>query len=189
VRDTLLLIALLAGLPAPGCTPATSDEGPGPDSGLPRTDAAAAPVPDGAAAPDPGPANSVACQHLRAGPYEPVTGKPTSTYSDPGPPIQNGRKAYRLTLPAPPRTGHVSFKVPAAGEYVLFTSRSVPITVFTWDGTQLNPTAVASTVPECTEVKSRESYYLATDTKPHVFRFGGDSATPVDLVLTAAAAP
>jgi hypothetical protein len=178
--DTLLRMALIAGLPVAACSPAaTAPPGPPRTDGGGTSDAAS-----GADAVSPALANMVGCKHLKDGPFSPVTPKTMSTYIDPGPPIDNTAKAFRLTMPAPPRTGHVSFKVPSNGDWVIFTSRSLPITVFTWDGTALTPKSVASTVPECTEVKSREVYELATDSKPHVIRFGGDSADPVDVVLS-----
>jgi hypothetical protein len=131
-------------------------------------------------------ANSQACQLLKAGPFTPVTGPPTYQFSNPGPAVSNDKKAYRVSLSPPSRTGHFSFKTPAAGEYVIFTSRAVPIAVFTWDGVIVDVKSTASSVPECSEVKNRESFALVTDSKPHVIRVGPDSGGAVDLVITSA---
>jgi hypothetical protein len=87
-----------------------------------------------------------------------------------------------LSQPSP-KNCDKAFKVPAAGEYVIFTSRSLPITVFSWDGMTVNPKSIEASIPECTEVKGRESFMLAVDTKAQVIRLGGDSAQGVDLVL------
>jgi hypothetical protein len=130
-------------------------------------------------------ANAQACQALRSGPFAPVTGRATYTFSDPGPAVSNDRKAYRVTLPSPSNVGHVSFKVPAAAEYVVFASRPLPIAVFTWDGTILNPKTLASSVSECAEVKTRLSFDLMTDTRAHVIKLGPDSGGAVDLALAA----
>jgi hypothetical protein len=179
-----LLIAFIAALPlaasAGGCSPAATDPGPRPDGG---SIADGAPMMDAVSQ---AAVNMVGCQHLKNGPFSPVTVVSMSTYVNPGPPIDNSGKAYRLTLLAPPRTGWVSFKVPASGDWAFFTSRPVPIQMFTWDGLMIAPKDVASSVPECTEVKSRETFPLVTDTKPHVIKLGGDSATGVDVVVTSA---
>jgi hypothetical protein len=131
-------------------------------------------------------ANGQACQLLKAGPFTPVTGKVMYTFTDQPPPVLNDRKAYRITLPAPSRVGHVSFKVPAPGEYVVFTSRALPVSVYTWDGVIINSKTVAGSVSECGEVKGRESFDLLVDTKSHILRFGPGSDGTVDLVLTTA---
>jgi hypothetical protein len=132
-------------------------------------------------------ANAQACQALKGGPFVAVTGKPNYTFSDPGPAVQNDRKAYRVALPSPANVGHVSFKVPAAGEWVVFTSRATPIGVFTWDGTIINPVTVTTGIAECGEVKARESFTLTTDTRAHAIRLGPDSGGTVDLFVSAAA--
>ena len=75
--------------------------------------------------------------------------------------LQRPRPAHRQQrprptgspCPRPPKAGHFGFKVPSAGEWVIFTSRSVAVKVFTWDGIPLEPKGVAGSVPECTEVK------------------------------------
>jgi hypothetical protein len=131
-------------------------------------------------------ANRQACQRLKGGPFATVTGLPTYTFSDPGPPVQNDGKAYRVSLPPSPKVGHVSFKVPAAGEYVFFANRGVPIAVFTWDGTIIGAKTVTDSVSDCTEVKARESFELSTDSRAHVIRLGPDATGSVDLVVTAA---
>jgi hypothetical protein len=131
-------------------------------------------------------ADGQACRLLKSGPFAPVMGQPTYTFSTPAPPVQNDAKAYRISLPSPSRVGHVSFKVPAAGEWVLYTSRSLSITVFTWDGSMIATKTVADHVADCTEVKGRESFDLMIDSRAHVIRFGPDSGDSVDLVVTAA---
>jgi hypothetical protein len=132
-------------------------------------------------------ANALACQAFKSGPFAPVTGRANYTFSDPGPPVQNDRKAYRVSLPSPSNVGHVSFKVPAAGEYVIFASKPLPIALYTWDGTIISPKTVTDTVSECAEVKARQSFDLGIDTKAHVIRLGPDSGGTVDLLLSAAA--
>jgi hypothetical protein len=132
-------------------------------------------------------ADGQACRLLKGGPFTPVMGQPTYTFSTPAPPVQNDAKAYRISLPSPSRVGHVSFKVPAAGEWVLYTSRALSITVFTWDGTMVPSKTVADHVGDCTEVKGRESFDLMVDSRAHVIRFGPDSGDSVDLVVSAAA--
>ncbi len=185
-RTLVALIATSPLLPAGlACAPA-SDPGGGTDGpGRPRdgggSDAASNPTDAASFAA----ANTIACQHLKSGPFSPATGKLMFTYTDPGPAIDNSAKAFRLTLPDPPKAGHFGFKVPSAGEWVIFTSRSVAVQVYTWDGSPLQPKGVAGSVAECTEVKDRESFDLTTDTKPHVIRFGGDSPGTVDVVITA----
>jgi hypothetical protein len=178
--DTLIRLALIAGLPALACAPASPEQRTPPrnDAGLPMADGAA-PSPDAVSL---AASNMVGCRHLKTGPFSPATGKVLFSYSDPGPPIDNGAKAYRLTLPK--AGGHFGFKVPSEGEWVIFASRTVPIQVFTWDGTRIEYKEATAMVPECTEVKVRENYMLATDTKPHVIRFGGDSEAPVDVVIS-----
>jgi hypothetical protein len=152
------------------------------DAGVPRGDGGGstdAPASSGQSA------NALACARLKAGPFTPMTAKVMPTYRDPAPPIQHGQ-AYRVTLPAPPRSGNVGFKVPAAGEYVIYTSRSLPVYMFTGAGTAILAKSVAASIPECTEVKDRESFDLTTDTEAHVIRLGGDSATGVDVVISPA---
>jgi hypothetical protein len=131
-------------------------------------------------------ANSQACQLLKSGPFSMVTGKSTYTIADPGPPVLNDKKVYRIALPAATTAGHVSFKAPATGEFVVFTNRSLAVTVFTWDGLMIQMKTVAASVSECPEVKGRQSFDLALDTKPHSLRIGPDPGGSVDLVLTAA---
>jgi hypothetical protein len=131
-------------------------------------------------------ANSQACQLLKGGPVTTVTGTTLYTFKTEVPAVLNDRKVYRVTLPAPSQVGHVGFKVPANGEYVIFTNRTTPLTVYTWDGTILASKTIAGSVSECPEVKSRESFDLVVDTKPHVIKFGPGSDGTVDLVLTAA---
>ena len=72
--------------------------------------------------------------------------------------------------------------MPAKGEYVLYTSRPVPIGVFTWDGTQIPARTVEGGVAECNEVKGRESFDLGIDTQAHVIRLGPNSQA-VDIVI------
>jgi hypothetical protein len=173
-------VLVLIPLTALACTPqATGPMNAGPDGSGGPVDGSGQTGDGGAQAS----ANSVGCQGLRSGPFMPVAGIPMYTYTNLGPPLEH-RQTYRVTLPEPPKHGHVSFKVPAGGEYVIFTSRALPITVFTWDGVAVMPQSVASSVPDCTEVKSRESYVFAVDTKAHVIRLGGDSAAVVDVLVT-----
>jgi hypothetical protein len=132
--------------------------------------------------PPAGSGNSIACQRLKAGSFSPVTADPTWTYNDPPPAIQNMDQGYRITLPAPPKSGHIAFKVPATGEYALYTSRPVPIAVFAWDGTAVPARTIEGSITECTEVKGRETFDLRTDSQSHVIRLGPDSQA-VDIVI------
>jgi hypothetical protein len=47
----------------------------------------------------------------------------------------------------------------------------------------VTPKFIEASIPECNEVKGRESFMLAVDTKAHVICLGGDSAQGVDLAL------
>lgn len=131
-------------------------------------------------------ANAQACQAFKSGPFPAVTSRPTYRFTDPPPPVQNDRKAYRVSLPPPSNVGHVSFKVPAAGEYVVFTNRTSGIVLFTWDGTLVNAKTVAGTISECAEVKTRQSFDLLTDTASHVIKLGPEPGGPVDLLVSPA---
>jgi hypothetical protein len=131
-------------------------------------------------------ANSQACQLFKGGQVTAVTGETVYTFKTPVPPVLNDRKVYRVTLPGPSQMGYVGFKVPANGEYVVFTNRMIPVTLYTWDGTMLASKTIAGSVSECQEVKNRESFDLLVDSKPHVIKFGPGSEGTVDLVLTTA---
>jgi hypothetical protein len=194
---SLFLISLLAPLAASSCAPqATDPVNRGPDAaamdGAGQTMDGAGQTGDTGGAGDvaQASANSQACQSLRSGSFMAVTGVSRSmySYSNPGPLIQNIRQAYRVTLPSAAEEGNVTFKVPQAGEYVIFASRPLPITVFTLGGSMIAPTDTSSSVPECPEVKSRESFNLIPDPdepeRDHRIRLGPDSTAGVDVVIT-----
>jgi hypothetical protein len=130
-------------------------------------------------APDVQAINTRACGYLKMGPFAPVT--PSPDYSYMAPPIKNDQQAYRLTIPAQ-KVGHVTFVAPTAGEYVIFTSTSVSISLSTLDGLFITDTAQSSVIPECSEVKLRRSYLLRAET--HVIRFGPQNVANVDVVVT-----
>jgi hypothetical protein len=175
----LLALALLAPLVPLGCAGGSTDKGGNGGSGGGGGGGTGA-TPSG------GTANSQACQLLKGGPVTAVTGKTMYTFSTQVPAVLNDRKVYRVTLPAPAQVGYVGFKVPANGEYVVFTNRTIPMTLYTWDGTMLASKTIAGGVGECQEVKNRESFDLVVDSKAHVIKFGPATEGTVDLVLTAA---
>ncbi len=184
IRENWPIFPLLFALACSPTAPPAGPGGPGKTDGGSRADGAAGT--DGGGGQPGASANALACQKLKGAPSSMITSKATYTYNDPGPPIMMTGQSYRVTLPPPPNPGHVTFKVPANGDYVIFTSRSVPITVLTWDGTMIPAKAVEGGVPECTEVKGRETFELTTDSKAHVIRLGGgDSAQTVDVMLAA----
>jgi hypothetical protein len=174
----LLALALLAPLVPLGCAGGSMDKG-GNTGGSGGAGGSGA-------TPSAGSANSQACQLLKGSAVTPVTGKTMYTFSTQVPAVLNDRKVYRVTLPAPAQVGYVGFKVPANGEYVVFTNRTIPMTLYTWDGTMLASKTIAGSVSECQEVKNRESFDLAVDSKAHVIKFGPATEGTVDLVLTAA---
>jgi hypothetical protein len=181
IRENWPIFPLLFAL---ACSPTA----PAPAPGSSRTDGGSRP--DGAAGTDgggqpPASANLLACQKLKGAPSSQITGNPIYDYNKPGPPIMMTGQSYRVNLPPPPAAGHVTFKVPASGDYVIFTSRAVPITVFTPDGIKLSAKDVEGSISECTEVKGREIYELQTDKEAHVIRLSGDASQTVDVMIAA----
>jgi hypothetical protein len=130
--------------------------------------------------------NAQACQALKSGSLSAVMSRATYTFRDPPPPIENAGKAYRVSLPAPSNVGHVGFKVPVSGEYVVFTNRTSGVALFTWDGTLLDAKTVAGSVSECADVKTRQSFDLMTDTAAHIIKLGPEAGGPVDLLVSPA---
>jgi hypothetical protein len=164
LRDRSLRIALVLAAAWTGCGGSTPSGGPTTQSST----------------------NAQACQALRSGPFSAVMGRATYTFRDPPPPIPDAGKTYRVSLPTPSNVGHVSFKVPVSGEFVVFTNRTSGIALFTWDGTLINAKTVAGSVSECAEVKTRQSFDLVTDTAAHIIKLGPESGGPVDLLVSPA---
>jgi hypothetical protein len=184
--NALVLIALLAPVAWLGCAGGTTP-GPGGSGG---SSAGAGGAGGGGAGGTGGAvsgANAQACQALKSGPFSAVVARAVYRFTDPAlPAVLNDKKAYRVSLPTPSNVGHVGFKVPAAGEYVVFTNKPSEVAVYDWAGTLLAPTTIASSVSECAEVKTRRTYTLAVDTSAHVIKLGPETAGPIDLALTAA---
>jgi hypothetical protein len=124
--------------------------------------------------------NDRACQALQTGPFTPVAAAANFTYS--APPIMSSPPAYRVQIPAR-AAGHVSFTPPAVGEYVIFTSAPVPLTLFALDGTLLPVKSINTVIPECTQVSGRHAFDLTA--VPHVIRLGPATAATVDVAVIA----
>ena len=126
------------------------------------------------------PANVRACQLLQMGPFAPVMGQ--AIFSSDAPPVKIESQAYRIAVPARNET-FVTFAVPAIGDYLMFVSAPVTLTLFAIDGEQIVEKNLRSRVMECAEVKSRHLFTLEA-TGPHVVRLAATAATTVDLVIT-----
>jgi hypothetical protein len=149
-------------------------------AGLPSDGGAAVPgVPDAKPA---DPLNASACKLLQAGPFVPIAG--ATTFSLTAPEIKSDQQAYRVAI-AKRNAAHVSFMVPAAGVYVIFTSTTAPLAVFALDGEMINVTNLRMSIPECPEVKGRHTLTLKMEGQ--ILRLGPDpAAASVDVVIAPA---
>src|SRR5687767_4144520 len=140
-KDTPLLLLLLVSLGScqkgqqeePGATPGAGNGGSGSgnggssgggNNGSGDPDAGNEPEPDVARDPPrdagpPDPANVRGCQLLQMGPFVPVMGQ--AIFSSEAPAIKLDPQAYRVPIPAR-NTTHVTFTIPAPGNYLVFTS-------------------------------------------------------------------
>ena len=129
--------------------------------------------------------NTRACQYFKMGPYVPVTGVANFSYTAPA--ITSAAQASRVQVPRQGSYAYVSFTPPAAGEYVIFVSAQPPITVYSLEGMILPDKSLATAIPECTEVKIRQSFYLQA--QAHVIRLGQYTVPTVDVVVLPAPPP
>jgi hypothetical protein len=185
-RTPVLLTMLLVPVAALGCNSQADGPGNGTDAGAPVSGngGAGPPARDGGA--DSGPPNATnarACGNLQRGPFAPVMAQ--ATFNLQAPPIQDDRQAYRIMLPVR-ASGYVTFDAPAAGQYIIFTSTVLPVVVFGPAGAEIPFLAgsVASSVPECPEVKGKSNFSLGKE--KHLIRLGPEATGIVDVVITAA---
>jgi hypothetical protein len=129
-------------------------------------------------APDVAMINNKACEYLKMGPYAMVT--PQGQYSYSAPPIATDPTAFRVPIVGR-QYGHVTFNPTAAGNFLFFTSVSVPITIFSLAGEVIDPKALETRIPECMEVKARHTYPLKKES--FVIRFGPANIPSVDVVV------
>jgi hypothetical protein len=169
----------------PGGAPGTGGQPSAPDGGEPGGpdgDAAAAmPTTTADAAPEARPADPLnlrACGLLQMGSFVPITGQ--DTFSLGAPAIGADQKVYRIGI-AKRQTGHVSFTVPAAGVYVIYTSTPAPLAVFALDGELVEVTNLRMSIPECPEVKGRHTLTLKMDRQ--IIRLGPEPAGSVDVII------
>lgn len=129
-----------------------------------------------------GTANEQACARLKNGSFMAVSAP--ATYTDQAPKVKADDRAYRLALQTTPtlQRGHVGFDARAAGDYVIFTSKTVPVVVFTYDGTLIPPTSSVSAISECGEVKGRDAFRL-DKVETYVLRLGPEASGTVDVVI------
>src|SRR5256885_4354461 len=130
--------------------------------------------------------NDRACQLLKMGPFAPVMGQADFSYQSP--PINTDAQAYRVQIPR--SQAHVSFIAPAAGEYVFYTAPALPITVFSLDGSLIDVKSLVNIIPECAEVKLRQSFVLKKE--PYIVRFGvngGPTVVGGSVTVVVVAAP
>jgi hypothetical protein len=118
------------------------------------------------------------CMYLQAGPFTPVTAGAAMDASAPSIAAADG--AYTVTLPAT-GAGYLSFASPDDTEYAVFTTRAVGVTAFTMTGTEISPSAIATSSSECTEIMGR--YIIELPIASFNIAVGPDAGGPVDLVL------
>lgn len=203
----LFVVALVAGLVAGGCTPQDSTSNNPPPSGSGGApgagggvggeggnngsggsfgDADLGPVVDANRPQDmtireAEPENLSACQIMRTGPFEPVTG--ANIFSLGAPPVSVGPKAYRVTL-SKVADSFLTIMVPTAGDYVFFTSTLARLVVFEVDGAVVPDRNLMGNIMECPEVKTRVAFRLMPGT--YVIRIGAQTIPLVDLVVSQA---
>jgi hypothetical protein len=171
-----------SGSPGAGGSAGATGDSAGGAEGTGESDAGRTEGAAGAGAPDAKPAdplNASACKLLQTGPFVPVAG--ATTFSLTAPAINSDQQAYRIAI-AKRNAAHVSFMVPAAGVYVIFTSTAAPLAVFAQDGEMINLTNLRMSIPECPEVKGRHTLTLKMEGQ--IIRLGPDpAAASVDVVI------
>jgi hypothetical protein len=123
-----------------------------------------------------------ACHYLKNGPFPTVSA--VKDFSVSAPKVMTDGKAYRVALQKTPTVapGHVSLPVTAPGEYVFFTSTSLPVVVFDSVGMEIPAKSTTSAITDCTQVKGRHAYDM-TLTESYIVRLGPEPAGTVDVVV------
>jgi hypothetical protein len=114
--------------------------------------------------PEPENPNAEACEHMEMGPGVDLTAAAMSSAT--APKIDNDHKRYDVTTVAVSgsKGGFVTFAPAGAGDYILYTSQPVTLSVKNAGGTEVAATSSAATIPECTLVKGRAVYPLQVGT-------------------------
>jgi hypothetical protein len=124
-----------------------------------------------------------ACEHMKDGPPAAVTA--AAAFATTAPAVNNDHKRYDLTLAdgVGGKAGFVTFAVPAAGEYILYTSAAVKVAVKSAAMADVTAESTTNTFAGCPEVKGRHVYDLTVGT--FVIGIGPETSDKVSLVLEA----
>ena len=183
-RATLvpLLVCLALGLSA-GCSDDDSSP-PTQDGSAAKEDAAvqndAKPHGDGGHNVD-----EEACEHLREGPFKPVTAA-TDVASAPPPAIAADHNGYQVSLTGG-TAGFVRYDADAAGDHILFLDTDVAVELQDDQSQVIAPEDSVTSISECTEVKRKLTFDL-DEVGRYFFKLGPTTAdTTVTVVIEEAA--
>jgi hypothetical protein len=124
-----------------------------------------------------------ACEHMKEGPMALVTA--AAAFSATAPAVKNDHQRYDLTLAdgVGGKAGFVTFAVPAAGDYIVYTSAAVKVAVKSAAMADVTAESTTNSFAGCPEVKGRHVYELAVGT--YVIGIGPETSDKVSLVLEA----
>jgi hypothetical protein len=124
-----------------------------------------------------------ACEHMQEGPPSAVMA--AAAFSISAPAVRNDHQRYDLTLTdaAGSKSGFVTFAAAKAGEYIVYTSAPVKLSVKNAAMVEVAPESSATSIARCTEVKGKHVYDLAVGT--YVIGVGPETSDKVSLVLEA----
>jgi hypothetical protein len=120
------------------------------------------------------------CEHLQQGPASAVTATATATGA---PAVKDDHRRYDVTLVdvTGGKGGSVTFAAAAEGDYVLFTSADVQVSIKDANGQAVGIEASTASSSECTEIKGRHTIPMKVGT--HTLTFGPTPLTSVSVVV------
>jgi hypothetical protein len=124
------------------------------------------------------------CEHLQEGPATAVTATATATGA---PAVKADHNRYDVTLVdvTGGKGGSVTFAAAEEGDYVLFTSADVQVSVKDANGQAVEIEASTKSSSECTEIKGRHTIPMKVGT--HTLTFGPTAQSAVSVVIEPAA--
>lgn len=125
-------------------------------------------------------ADAEACEHLAEGPSTAVTATVVATDA---PAVKDDHRRYDIALVdvTGGKGGTVKFAAAEAGDYIIFTSASVAVSIQDANGQTVTPEASTDRSSECTDVKGRHTVPMKVGT--HTITFGPTPETAVSVVI------
>ncbi len=121
-----------------------------------------------------------ACEHLAEGPFKAVTAAAASIDAVENAAVEHTRVNVALTDYEGAKGGFVEFEADATGDFLMFLSADVPLTVFDSSGNEvvIESTTLGSDL--CTDIAATHTVELEVGT--YVLAFGPTNVTEVGLV-------